>query len=249
MIRSINIIHALKIQLKRSGITYRELAAQLKLSESAVKQMFASGNFSLRRLDQVCDALGLELGDLVDIAMNQESKTAELSNSQERELVADIKLLLVAYLLVNYVSVDEILEQFEISEIEIVQLLARLDRMKLIELQPGNRVRLLITSNFKWLKNGPIENFFREEVQSEFLSGNFHSAGSLYQVKNGSITRQGQLQIAERLEAVGNLFDDICWEERKQSAANRRGTTMILAIRDWQLTVFSSLQKQQKQQQ
>ena len=169
MIRSINIIQALKIQLKRSGITYRELAAQLKLSESAVKQMFASGNFSLRRLDQVCDALGLELGDLVDIAMNQESKTAELSNSQERELVADIKLLLVAYLLVNHLSVDEILEQFEISEIEIVQLLARLDRMKLIELQPGNRVRLLITSNFKWLKNGPIENFFREEVQSEFL--------------------------------------------------------------------------------
>ena len=243
MTRSANIIRALKTKLKHSSMTYKNLAEALKLSESAVKQMFASENFSLHRLDEICDALGMDLAELVDMASRQETRIEALSLELEKELVKDLKLLLIAYCLVNHWRVEEILEKFAIKPDEIVRMLVKLDKMKLIELLPNNRVRLLIANNFKFSPNGPIEKFFRTQVQGEFFSSNFNSDGALRLIKNGDITRRAQKQLTERIEAVGNLFDDISREQRKEPLGKRQGTTMILAIRNWEFTAFAKLQR------
>lgn len=244
MPRSTNLIDALKRQLKQSGITYRKLAQRLYLSESAVKQMFASGNFSLKRLDEICDVVDLDISELVELAVREQNRLVELGLEREKELVADLRLLLIAYCLVNHWSVDEILKRYSIEQHEAIGLLTKLDRMGMIELLPGNRVRLLIANNFKWLKHGPIEQFFRTQVQGEFFKGNFNIDGALRLIKNGDISKHGLRQMTERLQAVGNLFDEICREERKLPAEVREGTTMILAIRNWEFTAFVGLEKE-----
>ena len=66
MTTSARIVDTLKRQLKARGITYKALAGQLRLSESAVKHMFSTGNFSLKRLDEICAVLELDIGDLVN---------------------------------------------------------------------------------------------------------------------------------------------------------------------------------------
>ena len=242
MARSHNVIQTLKRELKSQGITYRQLGKHLELSESAIKQMFATDNFSLKRLDDICDVLGLDITELVDIASSRSAQIEELGLNLERELVADIKLLLVAYCLVNYWRVEEILEKYALSESEIIQLLAKLDKMKLIELLPGNRVKLLIARDFKWRANGPIEKFFRTQVQGEFFKGDFNTDGALRIIKNGDLSPYAQQQLMERLQSIGKLFDDICHEDRKLAASKRQGTTMIVALRNWQFTVFSDLE-------
>lgn len=245
MTRSFNIVQTLKQELKRSSITYRQLATRLEISESAVKQMFAAGNFSLKRLDDICDVLSLDLAELMDLTTSRESRIEELGLDLERELVGDLKLLLVAYCLVNHWQVEDILRRYSVDDKEMVRLLAKLDRMKLIELLPDNRVRLLVSNRFKWQENGPIEKFFRTQVQGEFFRGNFNSDGALRLIKNGDISRASQRQLVERMEAIGNLFDDISREQRKEPIAKRQGTTMILAIRNWQFTVFGALERSQ----
>ena len=84
MTTSARIIDTLKRQLKLRGMTYKALAEHLELSESAVKHMFSTGNFSLRRLDDVCAILELDIGDLVDISESQEQKIEQLSDDNER---------------------------------------------------------------------------------------------------------------------------------------------------------------------
>ncbi len=96
MTTSARIIDTLKRQLKVRGMTYKMLAERLDLSESAVKHMFSSGNFSLRRLDDVCAVLELDIGDLVSISESQEPKIEQLSEANELEIVNDTRLLLVA---------------------------------------------------------------------------------------------------------------------------------------------------------
>ncbi len=246
MTRAINLIDALKCQLKQTGITYRQLARRLELSESAIKQMFASGNFSLKRLDKICDVIDLDIGELVELAISGQDRILELGLDRERELVADIHLLLVAYCLVNNWTVAEILDRYIIEEHEATLLLSKLDRMGMIELLPANRVRLLISRSFRWLENGPIERFFRTQVQGEFFKSNFSRDGALRLVKNGDITKRGLRQLTERIQATGNLFDEICHEERKLFAEEREGTTMILAIRHWEFTAFVDLEREQK---
>ena len=243
MTTSSKIVETLKQQLKRRGITYRALAERLGLSESAVKHMFSTGNLSLKRLDQLCAVLELDIGELVNIAADHESRIEELPADLERELVGDIRLLLVAYCLVNYWTFDEILEKYDISPREGLKLLVRLDRMKLIELQPGNRVRLLISNNFDWQKNGAIEKFFRSHVQTEFLNNDFGDEGAIRIVKNGMLSKKSQLQLTEKLRAIGDQFDDATRDERKLTANQRQGTTMVLAIRNWSFEGFRKLER------
>ena len=243
MASSLRIIDALKRELKARGVTYRALAARLDLSESAVKHMFSTRNFSLRRLDEVCAVLELDIGDLLNIAEDREQKIEQLSQDQELEIMSDMRLLLVAYCLLNYWSFDEIIARYDITPEQGLKYLRQLDRMKFIELLPGDRVRLLIANNFSWRKNGAIERFFRSRVQKEFFSHHFQDDDSVRIVKNGMLTRKSVLQLIEKLRATGDLFDDTSWEERKLSATERSGTTMVLAIRHWFFEGFRELER------
>ena len=245
MIQSAKVIEVVKQQLKRAGITYQALGERIGLSESAVKQMFAAGNFSLKRLDEVCAALDTDIGEIVAQCMADRDRIEMLDEDLEVELVNDPQLLLVAYCLVNNWSVEEILHRYDLEETELVRLLARLDRMKLIELQPGNRVRLLITNSFRWQTNGPIEKFFRRQVQNEFFQGSFQSSDALQLVRNGDLTPGGREKLVDRLENIGDLFDDIFQQERRHAAADRQGTTMVLAIRQWEFSAFTRFERNQ----
>ena len=170
MARSKQIVDAIKSELKRLAITYKILANKLNVSESTIKQMFANGNFSLNRLDAICEILDSDLHSLLEVSDSIEDKITSLSMQQEQALIQDKKLLVVAYCLVNHWKVNEITERYDIEHNEIISILAKLDKMKLIELQPNNRVRLLMANNFSWHSNGPIEKYFRAQVQTEFFN-------------------------------------------------------------------------------
>jgi DNA-binding Xre family transcriptional regulator len=243
MATSARIIDTLKRELKARGFTYKALAERLDLSESAVKHMFSTGNFSLRRLDEVCAVLELDFSDLVDISESHEHKIEQLSEEQELEIMSDMRLLLVAYCLLNYWTFDEIVARYDISPEQGLKYLRKLDRMKFIELQPGDRVRLLLANNFSWRKNGAIEKFFRNRVQNEFFGHHFQDDDSIRIVKNGMLTRKAVLRLIEKLKATGDLFDDATWDERKMSATERKGTTMVLAIRHWFFEGFRELER------
>ena len=237
------IIDTLKRELKVRGYTYKDLASKLGLSESAIKHMFSTGNFSLRRLDEICAVLELDIGGLVDLSNSQQPKTEQLSVDQEMEIMSDLRLLLVAYCLLNYWSFDEIIARYEITREQGIKYLRKLDRMKFIELQPGDRVRLLLANNFSWRKDGAIEKFFRDRVQDEFFNHHFQDDESVRIVRNGMLSRKSMLQLVEKLKSTGESFDDVSWQERKLSATERSGTTMVLAVRQWFFEGFRELER------
>jgi len=243
MTTSSRIVDTLKRELKARGMPYRQLAVQLQLSESAVKHMFSTGNFSLKRLDEICAALELDIGDIVSLSEAQKPRIEQLSAEFEREIVADIRLLLVAYCLINFWTFEEILQRYDITRSDGLRYVRRLDRMNVIELQPGDRVRLLIANNFTWRKNGAIEQFFNRHVQTEFFKHSFSDDGSIRIVKNGMLSRKSQVQLIDKLKAIGDLFDDASWDERKIPAGDRHGTSMVLAIRHWFFEGFRHLER------
>ena len=243
MAQATRLVQELKNLLKQRGITYRELAQELDLSESAIKQMFSSGNMTLARLDRICEVLALDFGDLLQLSDASAHRLQSLSLEQESELIGDPKLLLTAYCLVNNWTFAEILDRYEITEVEGITYLARLDRMRLIELLPGNRVKALIATNFTWHPNGPIEQFFRKEVQGPFFNADFTEDGCIRLVKNGDISAVARQQILERLYHIGQMFDDTVIEERKLPLDQRQGTTMVLAVRHWIFDAFAKLER------
>jgi DNA-binding Xre family transcriptional regulator len=95
------LIDTLKQELRKQRINYRQVAEALELSETSVKRLFSDEAFSIKRLEKVCALLDLDISDLVHLMEKNIELTAQLSAQQEQELVSDVKLLLVALLLMN----------------------------------------------------------------------------------------------------------------------------------------------------
>lgn len=115
----------------------------------------------------------------------------------------------------------------------------------MIELQVNNRIRLMISSNFSWHVNGPIERFFRQQVQSQFFDSDFLNEGELRIVSNGNIGTQSRKRLVERLESIGEYFEELNQDDRQLNMQEKMGSTMVLAIRPWAFAVFSALERQQ----
>lgn len=122
-------------------MTYADVARKLKLSETSIKRNFSQQNFNLERLEAICSMLGIDFTDLVRMADDNRSKISALKLEQEKELVADLKFLLVAICGQNAWQMNEITEYYDISETECIRYLIRLDRHSLIHLLSNNPIR------------------------------------------------------------------------------------------------------------
>ena len=192
------IVAALKQHLKSSGVTYRELARRVGLSEASIKRLFSDESFSLKRLDEICASVDLEISDLVATVAEAASPITQLTDQQERELLANPKLLLMTYLVVNNWKLDEIVRMWAIEREEAMQLLYRLNSLRIIEIQPGDRIKKLTARNFSWRKEGPVQQFFKDKVQSEFFSSPFNRPGEHMSFVGGMLSRASVLAFHRR---------------------------------------------------
>ena len=167
------LVAAIKRRLKIQGMTYRELAAALNVSEASVKRMFASRRFNLERIVEISNLLGFTLAELAHEAAVSENRLHTLSEAQEKELVSDEKLLLVAVCALNQWEIGDIVAAYTLSEAECVHRLLRLERLRLIALLPGNRIRLNVARDFDWRSKGPIRMYFLSQGLNEFLHSDF----------------------------------------------------------------------------
>ena len=101
----------------------------------------------------------------------------------------------------------------------------------------------MISNNFKWRKNGSIEQFFRQQIQASFLQGSFDNEGQLHIVRNGNLSLKSRVQIADRVQSIGDFFDEIIKEDKNQPVSSKEGTTMVLAIRNWEFQAFRNLER------
>lgn len=238
------LVTELKRFLKSQGVTYGELAERLSLSESTVKRLFATQGFSLKRLEQICNLFGLEISDLVELMNERREYLTELTPEQEDALLADPKLLLMTYLLVNGWALAEIVENFQIDEREAERLLIRLHRAKIIELLPFNRVKLLTARNFTWRKDGPVQRFFEQQVQREFLDASFAGPGEQFRFVGGRLSRTGLAQMQQAIERIAREFDELARRDAALPLAERHSCGAVFAIRPWEFSMFAALRRQ-----
>ncbi|MCP4982612.1 MAG: helix-turn-helix transcriptional regulator [Gammaproteobacteria bacterium] len=241
------IVDTLKQELRKQGVTYRQVAKTLDLSEASVKRLFAENSFTLARLGQICELLNLEIADLIHQMEKNIELTHQLTLEQETELVGDIKLLLMAHFLMNKFEFVEIIEIYDIAETEGIRLLAKLDRMKIIELQPGNRVKLMISKNFQLLPGGPIQHFYERVVQSEFFNSSFNADGEFRIYVSGMFSRAANAEIIKKIKHLADDAHELRLESESLPLSERFGCSLIMAIRPWEVNVFDELRREPNQ--
>ncbi|SDD65413.1 helix-turn-helix domain-containing protein [Aquimonas voraii] len=237
------LVDALKRLLKAQGLTYAALAARLGISEPTVKRMLSKRTLTLERLEQICGVLQIGLSELAEEAQRGAPALAELSVAQEQALVEDPALLLALYLVLNRWSQGEVLARYRFSEPQWTLLLARLDRLGIIELQPGNRARTRTARNFRWRREGPMQRFFQQQLLPDYFGRGFEAEHERLLLLSGMVSRASALQLMQRLEDFAAEFDRLMAQDAGLPAAQRVGLSLVLAQRPWSLSLFSELRR------
>ncbi len=238
-----DLVLALKRELKSARMSYADLAVALGLAESSVKRMLAKGDMPLSRIDAICRALKLDFADLARRVADAQPLLAQLTAEQERAVVADKKLLLVAICVLSQWTLEQIVAAYRLTDAECIGYLAQLDRIGIIELRLLNRYRLKLAKAFRWRPHGPVMDYFRDNALLDYFSGGFDGAGEGLLLVHGSISRSLAPSFLERMQRVAQDFAQQHLADQKLQDKDREGYTLLLAMRSWEFEAFGALRR------
>ena len=243
MSTSADLVTVLKKELKAAQMTYADLALALGMAESSVKRMLSKGDMPLSRIDEVCRALKMEFSELAKRVADMQPLVASLTEAQEKAVVADQKLLLVAICVLSQWTLEQITASYRLTQAECIKYLAQLDRIGIIELKPLNRYRLKLAKTFRWRPHGAVMHYFRDNALLDYFSGGFEGDGEGLLLVHGSISRGLAPSFMERMQRVAQDFAQQHQADQKLDVKNREGYTLLLAMRRWEFEAFSKLRR------
>jgi transcriptional regulator with XRE-family HTH domain len=243
MAQTAALVEALKRELRARKLTYADVAKHMGVSEASVKRIFATGDLTLARVDKVCELLGVEFSEIARSVASPEAVISRLSEEQEKELVADPRLMLVALCALAQMPFERIQRNYDFPEPECIRLLARLDRLKFIELLPGNKYRLLVSRAFAWIPDGPIQRLFKQQLNQDFFRANFGGEDEMLVLVNGTPSKASVTNVLQRLKRVASDFAEARIDDAKLPYGERRALTLLIAARAWEPEFFSRFRK------
>ena len=243
MSTSADLVTTLKRELKAAQMTYADLARALGMAESSVKRMLAKGDMPLSRIDAICRALKLDFSELARSVADMQPLLAELTQAQEKAVVADKKLLLTAICVLSQWTLEQITGSYRLSEADAIKYLVQLDRIGIIELKPLNRYRLKLAKTFRWRPHGAVMHYFRDNALLDYFSGGFEGDGEGLLLVHGSISRSLAPSFLERMQRVAQDFAQQHQADQKLAGKDREGYTLLLAMRSWEFEAFTALRR------
>ncbi len=247
MNRTAALLETLKKYLKAKGMTYKQLADEMKLSEASVKRMFSKHRFSLSRLDEICRILDIDFYDLVLMDKQRNLRSAgRLTNAQEESLLKDDKLWIFLYFLLNGWSVSQVVEDYQYSEPEAVRMLGKLERLGLLEVHPYNRVRLLIPANAFWQNNGRLWQATHKMFVDDFMDCSFSLPNERLEFIPGQFSEASLKIIRKKIETLVKEYYQLAEMDSALPIKGRYSTGLFIGFRPWVYSVIANLRRRRK---
>jgi transcriptional regulator with XRE-family HTH domain len=204
------IFDALKRTLKARGLTYRDLAERMGVSESTVKRIFHERNCKLDRLIDICDAAGVDLENVLG-AMNRGPGPAnQIAPEIERRLAGHPSLLFVFIMLSEKFTPEGIMLSQGLSEASMFLYLRDLEALRLVALGRGLSARLLVETPIQWNYEGPLRLIF-ERTNKDFIGwaishldkqADFISFSRRMRPETAELLRQEAAELANRAKLL-----------------------------------------------
>jgi len=236
------IITTLKQLLKEKHVTQFDVAASLDLGVARVKQMLGKQDISVARLSIICnELLDMDIADLMQISQDRQNYIQRLTEQQEKQLISDNSLLVVAVSVMNNWSSEEIVERYTITQRECERHLKTLEKLELISIRNSGRIKLLIDQNFQWIPDGPLEKFFREHIQEDFLDARFDGAGEMRQFRTGMLTEKSADELIKKIDKLVAEFVEHNRSDGNLELQHRVGYSFVVALRPWLMPAFTRM--------
>lgn len=205
------ITDALKVALRSRGLTYKDLAEKLNLSEKTIKRLFSEQDCSLSRLDNICSAINLSVFDLMDFARQYKEPHAKLSPAQEQFLAENRAHFNFMFMLTIGYSAEQIQERYKLSELGLFRYLRDLDAQDLIALGANNQFRLLIKGKLLLKLHGPLHNILRDAntLFLEHVVDNEAEPGVSFRSAYRFISKETLVELGNDFEELNNKYQKL----------------------------------------
>ncbi|MFV3307748.1 helix-turn-helix domain-containing protein [Pseudomonas sp. NY15181] len=222
----------LKRLLKDRNIRYCDIAEQLNLSETTIKRKLTGHGLSVSMLESVCAMAGVRLIDLAELAARRsDSRIQTLSIEQEQGL-ADAPFTAFIFLLLRYDwTPREIQLEFELDEAGIFLHLRRLEKLRLLDLFPGNRVRLLTVRHPEWIPGGPLRRAVDDAMRRHFEAMDFHDPQSLWQLETVKLSRGSIDQLRQMMASLSQRMRELASDDRALPEGQTEWYSMLCMAR------------------
>jgi DNA-binding Xre family transcriptional regulator len=239
------LISTLKRCLRARGITYRQLARALNLSESSVKRIFAAESFTLSRLERVCTVLEMSVGDLVRLATDGRSSAGDeqlhsLTLEQERTLASDASLLACFYLLLNGRTVGQIEQRLGLTDKALRAVLRRLAAARLLDVVGKEGVNLHATLPIAWRANGPVRQLYERQVRAEFMQSAFTATNESMSFHSAELSAASIRILTRKSERLAADFADLAALDMHAPMREKTSIALLLACRPWVFSMFGA---------
>jgi DNA-binding Xre family transcriptional regulator len=234
------ILDTLKDALKNNGKTYKDVGKALDISESSVKRLFSTKNITMERVEQMCELINLNIFDIIHLADSRKATiTRKTTLEQENLLAADDDLFMIFYLLVSRWTVDDILYHYDFDIKTVEAHLLKLDKAKLLELHPNNKVKMLIRKSIKWIPDGPIESIYKSNITEEFLDYDFTNKPGNFEFRTWELSPATIDLLMRKLTSLAKEIEEMARLDENLPKEKIEGMGMLLAIRPWTLSKYS----------
>lgn len=127
----------------------------------------------------------------------------------------------------------------QLSTGEAPRYLIKLDRFRIIDLQPGDKARLLISRHFMWRPGGPVQNHIHQKMLTEFLRSSFNAPQEEFFFNGGALSEHALAQLKQALQNCARECTHILDRDRSLPGVKRRGAVFALALRPWEYSGFA----------
>ncbi len=237
------LIDSLKRVLKSRHITYAMLAQRIGMSEASVKRLFSQRTFTLSRLEQVLTALELDFFELAKLARGAGDAPEEMTEPQEHALASEPRLMGVFYLLFNDWQPAQILARYELSETDLTRLLLKLDRLRLIELLPANRVSLKVGRHLRLRPSGAIRAKHGQRTMAEFLAVEFDRHGGNFRFEFRDVSPASFAVVHRKLDRLAAEFNELAELDSSLPTEQRQSIGLVLGMRPWKIGQITNLKE------
>jgi transcriptional regulator with XRE-family HTH domain len=218
--------------LKARGLGPGEIAEALGVSERSLRRWFSDGGLTLEQLEKLCALVQLSVFDLYELA----SRTAEyrpkrLTLRQERELAEDPMLIFVFAHLLNGWRPAELEREANMPPALMVTLLARLEKIGLIENLVGNHVKILTAREIEWHENGPMRRHVQGYINHHFNNMIINEPNFLSKTESLKLSVASIAEIESKFARLMDEIRDMARIDMTRASTDKRWYAVLLAAR------------------
>jgi transcriptional regulator with XRE-family HTH domain len=228
----------LKQLVKSRGFGYGDLARAFGVSERTVGRWLSNGSFTIEQLEKLCGLLEIDMFDFWELASRKtESRPKRLTARQERELSEDPEAIFVFTHLLSGWTPEELRREANIPETVMITLLARLERIGVIENLGNNRIRLLTAKEIEWLEGGPMKRAVNGYINFHFKGMNVNEPGFLCRTESLKLSVGSIAEIESKFQKLSSEIRQLARIDMSRSSNDKRWYAVLLAARSKALGV------------